>query len=201
MKVFKCFIVLFCATMVFVSCEKNEPNVGTENGHEWVELGLPSGTKWATCNIGATSPEKYGNYYAWGETEPKGSCLWDNYKWKTKDFNSEFTKYNPTDGLTILEPADDAATVNWGENWSIPSPNDWLELLYNCTCVSVKKNGVECIEVKGDNGNSIFLCVDMSYWTNSVLNEFGARSFIFDSEIIGYVRYIGLQIRPVFKKK
>lgn len=78
---------------------------------EYVDLGLS--VKWATFNIGATSPEEYGDYFAWGETEPKDKYSWATYKWGT---SSNLIKYNTTDGKTILEPADDAATVNWGDS-------------------------------------------------------------------------------------
>ena len=78
---------------------------------EYVDLSLS--VKWATFNIGATSPEEYGDYFAWGETEPKDKYSWATYKWGT---SSNLIKYNTTDGKTILEPADDAATVNWGDS-------------------------------------------------------------------------------------
>ena len=90
--------------------------------HEWVDLGLPSGTLWATCNVGASSPEGYGDYFAWGETEPKDYYDWSTYKWcngnevtLTKYCTDSFFGYNGfTDGKTELDPEDDAAYVNWG---------------------------------------------------------------------------------------
>ena len=94
--------------------------------HEWVDLGLPSGTLWATCNVGASKPEEYGDYFAWGETEPKDEYCWSTYLHCKGDYNS-LTKYchqydygynGFTDNLTELEPADDAATANWGSGTS-----------------------------------------------------------------------------------
>ena len=127
-----------------------------------VDLGLPSGLKWAPCNVGANKPEEYGNYYAWGEIKPKASYLWKNYELGAYDYvygndYSKLTKYNPTDGLTTLEAADDAATANWGDAWRMPTDGEWKELLENCTWTYTTQNGVRGCEVKGANGNSIFL--------------------------------------------
>ena len=136
---------------------------GTANGHEWVDLGLPSGTKWATCNVGATKPEEYGNYYAWGETTTKSSYSYDNYKW-SNDGCDTFTKYNTSssygtvDNKTVLELADDAARANWGGAWRMPTDAEWTELRENCTWTWTTKNGVNGYEVKSNiNGNSTFL--------------------------------------------
>ena len=82
------------------------------DGHEYVDLGLPSGTKWATCNVGASKPEEYGDYFAWGETKPKSTYNWSTY-FDTDDGGSTFKKYYNNGGLTELQPADDAATANW----------------------------------------------------------------------------------------
>ena len=118
------------------------------NGHEYVDLGLPSGLKWATCNVGATKPEAYGDYFAWGETEPKEKYNWSNYKY-CKDGNPEaITKYCPEnqakywggegtpDGKTEFKDygyEDDAARDNWGGSWRTPTKAEWKELMDNCT--------------------------------------------------------------------
>ena len=127
-----------------------------ENGHEYVDLGLPSGLLWATCNVGADSPEEYGNYYAWGETTTK----------------SYYSKSNcPTYGLSIsqlqsqgyidiegnLNPQYDAARANWGGNWRMPTKAEQEELFNNCTWTWTTYKGVKGYNVKGPNGNSIFL--------------------------------------------
>ena len=106
---------------------------------------------WATCNIGANSPEEAGLYFAWGETqgytaeqvgseEGKRAFNWDNYKFGP---DSAITKYNDTDGLTVLEPEDDAATVNWGEGWRMPTKADFKELTANTEYEWATVNGVQ----------------------------------------------------------
>ena len=106
--------------------------------HEWVDLGLPSGTLWATCNVGADNPEDYGDYFAWGETEPKVIYNWSTYKWCNGSVNT-MTKYctdsgyGTVDNKTELDPADDAATVNWGTSWRMPTLEQLDELLTKCT--------------------------------------------------------------------
>ena len=133
-----------------------------ENAWEAVDLGLS--VKWASMNIGAESPEDYGFYFAWGEIEPK--CIFSEYtyKWCQTSVTSNLTKYNhrsiygTTDGKTVLETADDAAYVNWGENWRIPTRGEADELTKNCTWVLTSRNGVEGYEVTSKkNSNSIFL--------------------------------------------
>ncbi len=112
---------------------------GVENGHAWVDLGLPSGLKWATMNVGATSPEGYGNYYAWGETEPQSSnrYIWDSYKWCNGTYTSMTkycvnTSYGTIDNNTTLDSDDDAASVNWGGKWRMPTHAEQTELATNC---------------------------------------------------------------------
>ncbi len=112
---------------------------GTENGHEYVDLGLPSGTMWATCNVGAMKPEEFGDYYAWGETTTKTDYNWDTYKYSsngdllTKYCNSSsYGKDGYTDTKTILDLSDDAAYVNWGGKWRMPTKTQQDELLNEC---------------------------------------------------------------------
>ena len=112
---------------------------GVENGHAYVDLGLPSGLKWATMNVGASSPEEYGNYYAWGETEPQSdnAYYWSSYKW-CKGTNRSMTKYctNSSYGWvgnkTTLDVEDDAACVNWGGALRMPTQNEQEELISYC---------------------------------------------------------------------
>lgn len=120
-----------------------------EDEHEWVDLGLPSGTLWATCNIGASSPEERGDYFAWGETEPKSGFNWTTYLLCNKAENtltkycaqSEWGNEGFTDDLTELLPEDDAATVLWGKNWQMPSLEQVQELS-TCSSISTSINGV-----------------------------------------------------------
>ena len=127
-----------------ISVVINEPR------HYYVDLGLPSGTLWATCNIGADTPEDYGYYFAWGETQPKEYYNWTTYQYCKYDDN-KLTKYcnnsqygynGFTDNLTTLQPEDDAATVNWGTNWRMPTKAQWEELLAT-TNTWTTRNGVK----------------------------------------------------------
>ncbi len=158
------------------------------NGHEFVDLGLPSGTKWATCNVGATTPEGFGNYYAWAETEPNTIYDWTTYKY-CDGIGSRITKYatgysysQDPDGLTDLEMSDDVARVDWGGSWRIPTEEEMTELINNCNWTWVTQNGISGYKVTSTvNGNSIFLPATGAkgdgyvsnqeyayYWTNSI---------------------------------
>ena len=129
--------------------------------HEYVDLGLPSGTLWATCNVGANSPEEYGDYFAWGETSPKTVFDWSNYKWCNGSENS-LTKYNysssygTVDNKMELDIEDDAAYVNWGSDWLMPTMDQRDELCGKCSWVLTKFNNVNGYLVTGPNGKSIF---------------------------------------------
>lgn len=130
-------------------------------GYEYVNLGLPSGTLWATCNIGANSPEEVGGYYAYGETEEKEIYDWDHYKWydaTTHTITKYCTQseYGTVDGRTVLDPEDDVAHVKWGGNWRMPTQYEYLELITRCVNEWVTQNGVDGLRVTGPNGNSIF---------------------------------------------
>ena len=138
---------------------------GTTEEHDYVDLGLPSGTLWATCNVGASSPEEYGNHFAWGETEPKNDYSWSTYKY-CKGSNSTMTKYctnskyGTVDNKTELEPSDDAATANWGNEWQMPSPEQLKELINSSytTTTWTTMNGVYGRKITSkSNSNSIFL--------------------------------------------
>ena len=124
---------------------------GFENGHEWVDLGLPSGLLWATCNIGAYSPEDYGGYFAFGEIGVK-SGPYDamNYKW-VKGLG--YSKYCFADKLPILLPEDDAATKLWGKPWRIPTQEEIEELIHYCSWGTFEEKA----KVVGPSGNSILL--------------------------------------------
>ena len=132
------------------------------DSHEWVDLGLPSGTLWATMNVGASSPEDYGDYFAWGETSPKSVYNWSTYKW-CNGSETTLTKYctssslGTVDNLTELQPEDDAASVNWGSSWRMPTLAQLEELISECTWTWTTRNGVNGMLVTGPNGNSIFL--------------------------------------------
>ena len=137
----------------------------SDDSQEWVDLGLPSGTLWATRNVGASCPEDYGDYFAWGETEAKENYTWDTYKWCNGEFY-ELTKYcydgsygynGFIDNKWELDPEDDAAYVNMGPLWRMPSMEQFSELCYCCTWKWTQRNGVFGQLVTGSNGASIFL--------------------------------------------
>ena len=136
-----------------------------EDVHEWVDLGLPSGTLWATCNVGANSPEEYGDYFAWGETEPKDYYNWSTYKW-CNGSGVALTKYCTSssygnngfvDNKTELDPEDDAAYVNWGPEWRMPTTEQQRELYEKCSSDWTTVNGVNGLLFTGPNGNTLFL--------------------------------------------
>ena len=144
--------------------------------HEWVDLGLPSGTLWATCNVGANAPEEYGDYFAWGETAPKDYYDWSTYKWCNGSYNT-MTKYCTnssygyngfTDGKTELDPEDDAAWFNWGSSWRMPTEEQLNELINICTWTWTTRNGVNGRLVTGPNGNTIFLPAAGGRWDESL---------------------------------
>ena len=147
----------------------NDNGSGTYNGHEYVDLGLPSGTLWATCNVGAEKPEDYGDYFAWGETSTKTSYDWSSYKYcngENEYGDPKLTKYchnanygydGFSDNLTVLQLDDDAATTRFGSGWCIPTTEQWQELIDNTTSTWVIQNSVNGRLFSGNNGNSIFL--------------------------------------------
>ena len=141
-------LLMTLVCMMMVSCD------GKHEGHGYVDLGLS--VKWATCNVGASSPEEYGDYFAWGETETKseytkGNCA--TYELSKSELQSQ----GYIDGEGNLNPQYDAATANWGGDWRMPTYSEQAELLNNCTWTWTTQNGVNGYNVKGPNGNSIFL--------------------------------------------
>ena len=113
---------------------------GSHNGHDWVDLGLPSGLKWAVCNVGADSPEGYGFYFAWGETETKSRYSWNTYKWCNGSYYTQTkyctnSSYGTVDNKTTLDLSDDAARANWGGSWRMPTKAEQDELRNNCTWI------------------------------------------------------------------
>ena len=157
--------------MTFVSCSDDEelsPLKTIPNGVKAVDLGLPSGTLWANMNVGALKEEGIGYHFAWGETEPRSDYDWGTYKWcngswrtMTKYCTESYYGYNGfTDNKTELDPMDDAAYVNWGKDWCMPSEEQFRELI-NSSYTNTKyiqKNGVYGLKITSKmNGNSIFL--------------------------------------------
>lgn len=171
----------------------------TENKdtHEYVDLGLPSGTLWATCNVGASKPEEYGDYFAWGETTTKSTYEWGTYKYSS----------------------DDAATANWGSGWQMPSREQCYELINSSytTTTWTTMNGVKGRRITSkSNRNSIFLpaagyrggtslynagydgyCWSRSRDTSDSGNAYGLTIYSSGINTLNYYRYYGLSVRPV----
>ena len=221
-KHFPIIACLFMALSSFlVSCgdTKSDPY----NGHEYVDLGLPSGTKWAACNVGATKPEEFGGYYAWGETEEKSNYSWSTYKWCNGSYDSltkycTSSSYGTVDNKTVLDPQDDVAHVKWGGSWRMPTLDEQEELLNKCTWSWTTQNGVNGYKVTGPNGNSIFLPAAgfrygseaydrgiYGFFRSSSLGSDGSYKacyldFLSDCHYLDVnYRYCGLSVRPVSK--
>ena len=148
-------------TPLFVSSDKVK--VVFNDGREYVDLGLPSKTLWATCNVGASKPEEYGDYFAWGETTPKDTYNWDTYKWcdRSDDTMSKYcdnNNFGTIDNKKTLDSEDDVATVNWGSNWCMPTHKQIEELLLQTEKKWTTLNNVNGVKLTSKiNGNSIFL--------------------------------------------
>ena len=161
---------------------------GSENGYDYVDLGLPSGLKWATCNVGATAPEGYGDYFAWGETNPKDNYNWSTYKYCKGSYDT-MTKYctqssyGTVDNKTTLELSDDAARANWGGKWRMPTKAEQDELRNNCTWTWTTQSGVNGYKVTSKtNGNSIFLPAAGSRYGTSV-GDVGSFGYYWSSSL------------------
>ena len=147
------------ATIICSAKSATPSRSNIHNGHEYVDLGLS--VKWATCNVGANKPEEYGDYFAWGEVKPKEVYDWSTYKWCNGSEES-LTKYDGYFDISFdisfeLELSDDVAHTNWGGDWRMPTAEDFIELIGQCTWTRATLNGVKGRKVTGPNGNSIFL--------------------------------------------
>jgi hypothetical protein len=213
---------------------------GVANGHDWVDLGLPSGTKWATMNVGADSPKDYGDYFAWGETSRKSTYNWSTYKWMNDGMSSwiDVNKYTFADrqtdavwyneygefigdGKITLDLTDDAAYVNWGSSWRMPTKAEQDELRNSSytTWIWTTHTGVKGYKVTSKiNGNSIFLPAagylsDSSrinagfyggYWSSSLGAKYSDQAYelYFGSgnfDLDGYPRCSGRSVRAVLR--
>ncbi len=146
----------------------DEPKNENNNNHEAVDLGLS--VKWASCNLGAKKPEDAGNYYAFGETSPKSDYSWSTYTICEKEDCR--TSSDPI-YLDISGTKFDAAHINWGGTWRMPTRDHFNELMEKCTWTKTTKNGVIGYEVKGRNGNTIFLPSVNAYVGNKIYDEYG----------------------------
>ena len=205
----RAFAAMMLMLVFAMGCNKPEvPDYGGNengnelNGHAFVDLGLPSGTLWATCNIGADAAEGFGDFFAWGETEPKELYDWKSYKYGIFfQERYELNKYCTdsvyglngfVDNLTLLESADDAAKACWGAGWRMPTIEEWEELFLNTTNTWTTQNDVNGWCFTASNGNSLFLpaagywwdaefnCSDLGvYWSSSLNLEYPNRAWSF----------------------
>ena len=191
------------------------------NGHEYVDLGLS--VNWATCNVGESKPEEYGDYFAWGETQPKDYYDWSTYKWCNGSSDTQIkyctdSYFGTVDNKTQLDLSDDAARANWGGSWRMPTKAEQDELCNNCTWTWTTQNGVNGYKVTSkSNGNSIFLPaagyrygsgLDLAgssgyYWSSSLYTDSPDRAYglRFNSDNVvwsdHYRRRYGFSVRPV----
>ena len=188
------FVALFASLSTWAIEQDN-----TTVSHDCVDLGLPSGTLWATTNIGAANPEDFGDYFAWGETQPKDIYDWSTYMWCNGSNNFALTKYNNdsshgnngfVDNKTELDPEDDAATANWGSEWRMPSLEQIQELLNNCTTQWTAINGVNGrLLTSIINGETLFLPANGyldgstfnggwgNYWSRTLDTSFSPQAY------------------------
>lgn len=193
-------------------------SIREHNGHEYVDLGLS--VMWATCNVGAESPEEYGDFFAWGEVEPKTEYTWGNYKYGSSP--TSILKYK--DSKVVLDLLDDAASMSWGGQWRMPTREEVIELVQNTTWIWITLNGVKgCRITSKINGHYIFLPATGYYrgkdhigngtnvcmWTSSLWSVKGVHwgtGIAYNStdstsngpRFWGFLRYHGDPIRPVF---
>lgn len=196
------------------------------NGHEFVDLGICNGLKWATMNVGATKPEEKGQHFAWGEVDINGKSAWNdvNYRYSRtagKMYTKYITRTKFADHKYTLEPSDDAAQVNWGGAWRMPTAAEFDSLLVLCTWKQDTINGIAGFTVTGQRpgfeNSRIFLPFTGARDQSSILNETSTGYYWSSSTLYGaptsskgiaisseyhtqtfYFRYYGQAVRPVF---
>lgn len=184
-----------------------------KDGHECVDLGLPSGLLWATYNVGASSDEEFGDYFAWGETETKETFEWENYKYGYDQTFHRCSKYNVQDGKRTLEPSDDVAVTKWGGSWHMPTLSEMEELIKECTYEWTNINGINGMKFIGKNKNILFMPASfglnnsqMYYWTSTANSDYSAKVMLsalmantgkYHLSTTDFPRFTGYPVRPV----
>ncbi len=220
-------LVALAAGLAFAACGSISKVEGQGDGAaaaEWVDLGLPSGLLWAKCNLGATKPDEYGDYYAWGETSTKEVYTWETYKYcaavdeegwvKTLSKYNTDSEYGTPDNLTTLQASDDVATAKLGSGARMPTETEWRELIANTTSEWTTENGVYGRRLTAANGKNLFFPAaggrDGSelhrageigvYWSSSLYSDGLAWYFDFHSggqDVSGDGRRLGFSVRAV----
>ncbi len=175
--------LMFVLSFVPVSCGGDSDDDGlnpkesknkSHKGHEYVDLGLS--VKWATCNVGATKPDEYGDYYAWGEIEKKSLYTWDNSR--------TIDDYDVPANISG-NPSYDVACAKWGGDWRLPTWDEYLELIDNCSWKWTTQGGKKGYKVTGKNGNSIFLPA-AGQWIDDELKYRNSRAFYWSGTWFDY---------------
>ena len=179
------------ATYKAIFAQSSNPDPQPTTG-AWVDLGLPSGLLWATCNVGASVPEEYGDYYAWGETATKSNYNWSTYKYCNNGYSDRLTKYcnnsnygynGFTDNLTTLQASDDVATARLGNGARIPTREEWDELINNTTSEWTTQNGKYGRRlISKTNGRSLFLPA-AGYRYGSEFSSVGSYGYYWSSSL------------------
>ena len=222
-------LVALAAGLAFAAYGSNSKVEGQGDGAaaaEWVDLGLPSGLLWAKCNLGATKPEEYGDYYAWGETDTKEVYTWETYKYctavdeegwvKTLSKYNTNSRYGTPDNLTTLQPSDDVATAKLGVGARMPTETEWRELIANTTSEWTSENGIYGRKLTASNGKSLFFpaagfrdgseLLDVGengvYWSSSLDADDPGFAWYFDfdsddQDVYHYYLLYGFSVRAV----
>lgn len=222
----KILFALIALSLFACSKDDDENESKAPKGAVAVDLGLPSGTKWANMNVGAEKPEDFGLYFAWGETTGYTSDTndgrlfsWDDYKW-SDNTGTTLKKYSTADGKKVLVLEDDAANANWGGKWVMATAEEFNELIENTTSEMVTQDGVLGRLYKSNiNGNTLFMPasgfridnelfrqnIGGQYWTASLNAEepnyacnYNLKKLTVTSD--EYPRSYGFAIRPVIRK-
>ena len=171
--IIKCLLITLNIT--FATLIANAQSCPDSNHPHAIDLGLPSGTKWACCNVGATAPEGFGGYYAWGETEVKEKYEWSNY---IHSDGSETTCHDI--GADIAGTQYDVAHVKWGDSWVMPSQEQIQELIDNCSYTWVSTNEKRGGLITAQNGNTIFLPEALLHGDGVLESKNGSMNIVAD---------------------
>lgn len=173
-----------CLIMCAMSCAVVAQTTGQETGHTWIDLGLPSGVKWASANIGASLPQDEGDYYAWGETALKTDFRWATYTHGAGQ--NLLTKYSGSDGLLSLDATDDVVSCAWGGTWRVPTKDEWGELLEHCLWTwtdDYDKTGVAGYVVKSKSGDASMFLPAAGCRYAGMINEKGVHGYYWSSSL------------------
>ena len=181
-----------CLIMCVASCAMFAQTSGEEAGHIWIDLGLPSGIKWASTNIGANRPQDEGNYYAWGETTLKTDFRWATYSHGAGQ--NSLTKYSYSDGVLSLDAADDVVSCVWGGTWRMPTKEEWRELQEHCVWTwtdDYNKSGVAGYVVTAKSSDASLFLPAAGCRYASQINEKGVHGYYWSSSLFKTSSYSG----------